>query len=208
MAHSLGNYFLPLFIGARGMEFDWQYLRMGISANAHLVRTLHAPKLCQTLSSVSVTHSRPRTGDARVLCDVRVASQGQKKRGLGTHDAACLLRSGAASAAPALHRVRPQAAHAHLPPCHRVLVIVCWADRGPCRFSFIGIESTLDASAQLMWCCAYTAVMAAVTALATWLALSRQATKSSFPTPAYSYASANTGAWLLGGAKQCGAAAT
>ncbi len=39
---SLLQYAAPLWIGARGLEFSWQYLEMGVHANIDLVRH-HSP---------------------------------------------------------------------------------------------------------------------------------------------------------------------
>ena len=44
-AESLAHYLLPLWLNARGMEFDWQFIHWGIQSNVSLVRAL-APQLC------------------------------------------------------------------------------------------------------------------------------------------------------------------
>ena len=37
-AEAIGLYIVPLWSGARGMEFSWEYVQMGISSNISLVR--------------------------------------------------------------------------------------------------------------------------------------------------------------------------
>eukprot|EP01006_Ploeotia_vitrea_P046721 TRINITY_DN67056_c6_g1_i1.p1 TRINITY_DN67056_c6_g1~~TRINITY_DN67056_c6_g1_i1.p1 ORF type:complete len:230 (-),score=117.15 TRINITY_DN67056_c6_g1_i1:954-1643(-) len=37
LAEALLSYLIPLWMGARGMEFDWQYVRIGITANVNIV---------------------------------------------------------------------------------------------------------------------------------------------------------------------------
>jgi len=51
-AESLIGYLIPLWIGARGMEFSWEYIQMGISSNISLI--LH-------LALVAVLWLRSRT---------------------------------------------------------------------------------------------------------------------------------------------------
>lgn len=37
-AEALVSYFIPLWIGARGTEFSWDYIEMGVEANLNIVR--------------------------------------------------------------------------------------------------------------------------------------------------------------------------
>jgi hypothetical protein len=39
-AEAIVSYLIPLWIGARGMEFSWQYIEMGVTSNINLVCTI------------------------------------------------------------------------------------------------------------------------------------------------------------------------
>jgi hypothetical protein len=43
-AEAIVSYLIPLWIGARGMEFSWEYIQMGLASNINLVRCALPPR--------------------------------------------------------------------------------------------------------------------------------------------------------------------
>ena len=47
---------LPLWVGARGVEFDWRYIQMSFDSNVSLVRFHHTCYCCvETFDSIVIT---------------------------------------------------------------------------------------------------------------------------------------------------------